>query len=143
MATRSTKSTTTKKTPKAATSTAKKTTVVKPKAVAPKTTAPKATVVTAAKPVVATGMIKKPELIDRIVTQTGMKKKDVNPVVEATLDVLAKALINGEELQVPPLGKVMINQMKDVANAKILKVKIRHPMNAGSSSPQSPTDAAE
>ncbi len=123
MATRSTKSTAKAKTTKAKTAT----TAAK---AAASVTAPKATVVETAKPVIAAGLVKKPELVDRIVAETGMKKKDVKPVVEATLAVIARTLIKGEELQVPPLGKVKINQVKDIANATILKVKIRHPKNA-------------
>ena len=71
-------------------------------------------------------IVKKTELVDRIVAQSGLKKKDVKPVVEATLAVLSKTLLNGEELQIPPLGRVKILQTKDIENAKILKVKIRH-----------------
>ena len=140
MATRKTKSTKTtkaksttptkaKKTaaaPKAATAAAPKATATK---VAAKTAvaAPKATVVEAVKPVVAGAPIKKPELVERVMAETGMKKKDVKPVVEAMLTVLGRALSEGEELNVPPLGKVMINRVKDVANAKIMNVKLRHP----------------
>ena len=76
--------------------------------------------------IAGTAIVKKPELVDRIVAQSGLKKKDVKPVVEATLAVLSKTLLDGEELQIPPLGKVKILQTKDAENAKILKVKIRH-----------------
>lgn len=141
MATRSTKSTaTTKKTstPKAKTGAAETTAKS-----AAKVSTPATTIVQTAKPVVAAGLVKKPELIDRIVAQTGLKKKDVKPVVEATLAVLAKTLINGEELQVPPLGKVKINQVKDIANAKILKVKIRHPIKDVGAGPSTPVEAAD
>lgn len=135
MATRTTKTTAkptkTATKPKVATATAKKAAVAKPQpALKTSVTAPKATVVEVTKPLVAAPLIKKPELIDRIVAESGLKKKDVKPVVEATLAVLARALVNGEELQVPPLGKVKINQMKDVANAKIIKLKVRHQMSA-------------
>jgi len=87
---------------------------------------PKAAPTDISKPMVAPAMIKKPELIDRIVAQSGLKKKDVKPVVEATLAVLTKTLLDGEELQIPPLGKVKILQTKDVGNAKVFKIKIRH-----------------
>lgn len=89
--------------------------------------AAKAVVVEEVKPVVADAPIKKPELIDRVMAETGMKKKDVKPVVEAMLAVLGKALTNGEELTVPPLGKLMINRSKETANATIVNLKLRHP----------------
>ena len=135
-----TKSKTTTAAAKAPKKTASKT---EPKTTSASTTAPQATVVEAAKPVVAANLVKKPELIDRIVAESGMKKKDVKPVVEATLAVLAKTLVDGEELQVPPLGKVKINQMKDLANAKIIKLKIRHSTNDTSAADTKPLDAAE
>lgn len=148
MATRSTK--TTKSTAKTKASAPKKVTAkVAPKAtvkpVVAKATpaAPKATVIETVKPVVAGAPVKKPELIDRVMAETGMKKKDVKPVVEAMLAVMGKALASGEELNVPPLGKVMVNRMKDVANAKILNVKIRHPQKAENAGKDPLAQAAE
>ncbi len=122
MATRSTK--TAAKTPKAATKPAKAKTTAPVKS-AP--VAPTATVVEAMKPVVAGAPVKKPELIERVMTETGMKKKDVKPVVEAMLTVLGRALSDGEELVVPPLGKVMVKRAKDLPNARIMNIKLRHP----------------
>ena len=146
MATRSTKTT-----PKAKTTAAPK--KAAPKKAAPKTaakpaaakvtpTTPKATIVETVTPTVAAMPIKKPELIDRVMAETGMKKKDVKPVVEAMLTVLGRTLADGEELTVPPLGKVMIKRVKDVANAKILTLKVRHPK--GDAAPKDPmAQAAE
>jgi len=78
------------------------------------------------KPALAAGLIKKQELMDRVVAETGMKKKDVKPVVEAMVEVMTKALVNGEEFQVPPLGKLKIQKVKEVPNAKIITLKLRH-----------------
>lgn len=143
MATGSTPKTATKAT-KAAPKTAAKTTTAQKTATAKKTaakipvataqatpTAPKVVVVETVKTVVADAPIKKPELIDRVMAETGMKKKDVKPVVEAMLTVLGKALTSGEELTVPPLGKLMIKRTKEAANATIVTIKLRHPMNSG------------
>jgi hypothetical protein len=88
---------------------------------------PNVVVVETVKTVVADAPIKKPELIERVMAETGMKKKDVKPVVEAMLAVLGRALIGGEELTVPPLGKLMINRTKEVSNATIVNLKLRHP----------------
>lgn len=143
MATRSTKTTpkaTTKTTPQKAApkATAAATTVAKPAAAAVVSAAPKATIVETVTPVVAGLPIKKPELIERVMAETGMKKKDVKPVVEAMLTVLGRTLAGGEELTVPPLGKVMIKRIKDVANARILTLKVRHPKkDSGPTDPMS------
>ncbi|MCW1951854.1 MAG: HU family DNA-binding protein [Octadecabacter sp.] len=88
---------------------------------------PKATIIEAVKPVVAGAPLKKPELIERVMAETGMKKKDVKPVVEAMLTVLGRALTKGEDLTVPPLGKLMVKRTKEAANATIVTVKLRHP----------------
>lgn len=134
MATRSTKMTTTKttstKTTPATTKTTAKTTTATAmaKAVAKDpVAAPKAMIVETVKPVVADLPIKKPELIDRVVAETGMKKKDVKPVVEAMLAVLGRTLVAGEEITAPPLGKLMIRRVKEAPNATILTLKLRHP----------------
>ncbi len=139
MATSSTKTAT--KTPKKATKTATKPAakvatkpVATAKAVAKPAKAaviPKATIVETVKPVVAGAPIKKPELIERVMAETGMKKKDVKPVVEAMLAVLGRALTKGEDLTVPPLGKLMVKRTKEAANATIVTVKLRHPNNVG------------
>lgn len=136
MAARTTKTTTkpkktvakTAKTTKTATKAAAKTTAAPAKAVATAAPAsPITSVVETVKPVVAGAPIKKPELIERVMAETGMKKKDVKPVVEAMLAVLGRALKDGEELTLPPLGKLMIKRRKDLANATILNLKLRHP----------------
>ncbi|MBT8410513.1 MAG: hypothetical protein KJP02_01775 [Octadecabacter sp.] len=75
--------------------------------------------------------------------ETGMKKKDVKPVVEGMLAVLGRTLTEGEELNVPPLGKIMINRVKDVANATIINIKVRHPKQAGTAAKPPLADAAE
>ena len=105
--------------------------------------APEPTVVEETKPVVAGPMLKKPELIDRVIAETGMKKKDVKPVVESMLNVLGLGLANGEEMNLPPLGKVMINRTKDLSNAKVIVTKVRQP-NARAPEEKDPlADAAE
>lgn len=137
MATRKTttakKSTTAKKTTKTAakaTTSKAKTTAAKPKAAAIKATpapapAPTPTVVASATPVVAGPTVRKKELIDRVVLESGMKKKDVKPVVEAMLAVLGRSLSQGEEMIAHPLGKLKVNREKDLPNGKMMIVKVR------------------
>ena len=91
------------------------------------TDAPVAMVVEEVKPVLSEAPIKKPELIERVVTETGMKKKDVKPVVEAMLAVLGRMVAGGEEITAPPLGKLMIKRVKDTPKAKIITLKLRYP----------------
>jgi DNA-binding protein HU-alpha len=132
-------------------STVTKSTRAKPKTATPRKTtkapkaapAPAAKVVAETKPVVSGPVLKKPELIDRVVAETGMKKKDVKPVVEAMLNVLGLGLAKGEEMNLPPLGKVMINRTKDLAKAKVIVTKVRQPKAAAPEEKDPLAEAAE
>jgi len=70
-------------------------------------------------------MLKKQELVERIVKASGAKKKDVKLIIEAALGVLGDALSAGEELNLPPLGKMKVNRQRDEGNAEILILKLR------------------
>lgn len=88
--------------------------------------ATKTTTSTAPKPsVVATSEMRKPELIDKVVEQSGVRKKFAKPVVEAMLEVLGETLAKGRGLTVQPLGKVIIQRSKDAGNARVMIAKIR------------------
>ncbi|WP_116084064.1 HU family DNA-binding protein [Tropicimonas sp. IMCC34011] len=76
-------------------------------------------------PVVAGATVKKPELIDRVVAQSGVKKRDAKPVVEAMLGVLGEMLSDGREMQVPPLGKLMVGKRKEVSGGEVLNLRLR------------------
>ena len=86
---------------------------------------PRVTVVTEVEPNVTEPEMKKVELVNLIVERTGMKKKDVKPVVEATLEVLGEAISNGQELNLQPFGRIKVNNTKDLANAQVHSVRIR------------------
>ena len=78
-------------------------------------------------PVVAGPTLRKKEFIDRVVARAGLKKKDVKPAVEAALAELGEAIARGEEVNLPPFGKLKVNREKDLANAQILICKLRRP----------------
>ncbi|MFT4743114.1 MAG: hypothetical protein ACI91Z_001088 [Yoonia sp.] len=104
------------------------------------TTASKAGGATSAVIVPKAEMIKKPEFIDRAVDRTDVKKRDAKPAIEAALAVLSEALIKGEELNLPPLGKLRIVKTKDVGDgAKVLTLKLRT-MKDGAGLGASPSD---
>lgn len=69
--------------------------------------------------------LRKAELIERVVAQGDLKKRDAKPAVEAALAVLGEALAAGEELILPPLGRVRITRRIDKGNAEILVARIR------------------
>ncbi len=70
-------------------------------------------------------VLRKKELIERVVARSGIKKKDAKPVIEAMLAVLGEALASGEDLNLQPLGKVMVKRVKEHTNAKVMVTRIR------------------
>ncbi|ROU04258.1 HU family DNA-binding protein [Histidinibacterium lentulum] len=81
---------------------------------------------TTAKAVTVAGPeLKKKELIDRIVARSGLKRREVKPAVEAMLQELAAAVQAGEELNLPPFGKLKITRSKDLANARVFHCRLR------------------
>ncbi len=124
------KKTTTKRTTTAKTAATKSTTTAVPK---PATT-PKTYAVASTKPapvenaeVTVANIVKRKEFMDRVIEKSGMKPKDVKPVVEATLAVLGDAIQQGEEVAVRPLGRMKVNRQKDNMNALISILKLRQP----------------
>jgi hypothetical protein len=72
--------------------------------------------------------VKKQEFVDRVVSESGMKKSEVKPAVEAALRVLLYALQSGEELQLPPLGKIKVQNAKDIGfGSEAMTLKLRTP----------------
>lgn len=87
--------------------------------------------------------LKKQELLDKVVTRTDVKKKLAKPVVEAVLEILGEALAEGRELNLQPLGKVKINRIKEMANARVIVAKIRQPKAGGARAINGPDGGEE
>lgn len=94
---------------------------------APKTAppAPPAAVVTTSEPVISTPAMRKKELLEAVVAQSGLKKKDVKPVVEAMLHVLGDALAQDRELNLPPFAKLKIQKVKQLSSARVTVARLR------------------
>lgn len=118
------------------------------KASAKKTETPaaaaKPAVVVKETPVIAAPTLRKKDFIDQVVKASGGKKKDVKPIVEAALRELGNALSDGNDLQLPPLGKLKIHKRKELAGAEMLMLKLRRSNAVTASSGNDPVaDAAE
>ena len=85
--------------------------------------------------------MKKADLVNLIVERTGMKKKDVKPVVEATLEALGECIAKGQELNLQPFGRLKVNNTKELSKAMVHSVRIRQSKMFGSDEDFS--DAAE
>lgn len=71
-------------------------------------------------------MLKKAEFIDRAVERGDVKKRDAKPAIEAALAVLSEALMAGEKLNLPPMGKMRVVKSKDIGDgARVLTLKLR------------------
>ncbi|MFP4328215.1 MAG: HU family DNA-binding protein [Paracoccaceae bacterium] len=90
-------------------------------AAAPKPAAPEA----GPAPQFLTPAMRKRELIDAVVTRSGIKKKDAKPVVEAMLAVLGETLAEGREINLLPLGKGKINRAHETANGRVIVLRLR------------------
>lgn len=88
-------------------------------------------------------LLKKQELVERIVKASGAKKKDVKLIIEAALGVLGDALSAGEELNLPPLGKMKVNRSRDEGNAEVLILKLRRGGGKGGGGNEAPKEAVE
>lgn len=76
-------------------------------------------------------VLKKPDLLDQVVARTSLKKRDVKPAVEAAMAVIADALREGTEVNLPPLGKLRVVKSKPLdGGAAVLTLKLRLPKNA-------------
>ncbi len=75
--------------------------------------------------------LKRKEFINLVVARSGMKKKDVKPVVDAMLEVLGQALGDGREFNLPPLGKLKVQRMKENDGTQVMVAKIRLQDTAG------------
>ncbi|WP_439156549.1 HU family DNA-binding protein [Yoonia sp.] len=74
----------------------------------------------------AGGPVRKPAFLDDVVTRSGLKKRDAKIALEAALATLAEALIRGDELAVPPLGKLRVIKTKQIGGgAMVLTLKLR------------------
>ena len=69
------------------------------------------------------------ELLERATADGTLNKKNVRESMDAILRVMTDALLNGEELNLPHLGKVRVNRTKDGAKAKVLILRVRVPIN--------------
>ncbi|MCX7565257.1 HU family DNA-binding protein [Sulfitobacter sp. F26169L] len=89
-------------------------------------------------PVVVSNELRKKELFDLVVERSGMKKKDVKPVVEAMLAVLGDALAEQREMNLQPLGKMKVQRGKELADGRALVLKLRQKSAKLNATPDTP-----
>lgn len=58
-------------------------------------------------------MIKKKEIVEHVAETTSYNKREAREVLEATLAFLHETLAAGQEVQIPPLGKIRVVVQND------------------------------
>ncbi|MEY8882767.1 HU family DNA-binding protein [Donghicola sp. XS_ASV15] len=98
------------------------------------------TVVTTKEAAAAVPPLKKKELIEAVVAKLDMKKPEAKAAIEAVLEVLGDTLASGQSVNVPPLGKLMVKNMKAGANANVVNVRLRQSTASKADKPLAATD---
>ena len=86
---------------------------------------PAPVVVTEKAPVTSAPDLKKQELLAKVVSKSGVAKRDAKPVVEAMLELMGDALQDGRDLNLNPMGKIIIKKSKPVSNGTVLTARVR------------------
>lgn len=76
-------------------------------------------------PPVSGGEIKKKEFLEQAVKRSGVNVKDAKLAIEVALALLSETLLDGMEVNLPPLGKLKVERRKDLPNATVLDLKLR------------------
>lgn len=65
------------------------------------------------------------DLVEKVVTATGAKKKGAKEIVEATLTELGEALARGDELNLPGFGRAKVAKTLDKDGTALLTIKLK------------------
>jgi Bacterial DNA-binding protein len=76
-------------------------------------------------PIKARTILKKKEFMDRAIDRSGLKKADAKAAIDAALAVLAEALGQGDEMILPPLGKLKVTREKTHPKGRILLLRLQ------------------
>ncbi|MFY0660165.1 MAG: HU family DNA-binding protein [Shimia sp.] len=78
--------------------------------------------------------MRKKELIEAAVARAGVKKRDAKPAIEAALAILGETLTSGRGLNMPGLGKVKVQNSKDLDEVKVVNLRLRRKTTEGAES---------
>ena len=74
-----------------------------------------------------TNTLRKGDLIAQVAAETGQRRRDVKPIVEATLSALGAALEGADALNMPPLGKVDVRRREEKGKVTVVTCRVRRP----------------
>lgn len=79
-------------------------------------------------------LMRKKELIEAAVARAGVKKRDAKPAIEAALSILGETLVAGRGLNMPGLGKLKVQNSKDLEDAQVVNLRLRRKIADGEES---------
>ncbi len=75
--------------------------------------------------VVTNRQMRHKELAERVAERTGKNKAQVKPIIEATLAVIGDVLAENRGLILPPLGRIKLQRAKELADGRVMVLKLR------------------
>ena len=77
------------------------------------------------------GLLRKGDLLDRLAAGSGLKKPQVKDTLEVVLAELGAALERGDDLVLPPLGRLKMVKRKVQGGTEVLTLRLRRAGEAG------------
>jgi DNA-binding protein HU-alpha len=69
--------------------------------------------------------VKKKDFVEKVAAASGVKKGDVRSVVDAALAILAERVLAGDEVNLPPLGKMRMMREKDNGKVRVAMLRLQ------------------
>ena len=69
--------------------------------------------------------LKRSDLLSAVAARSSLPKSELRAVVELVLDELGVALSAGQDLALPPLGRVKVQRRKEADGAEVLSLRLR------------------
>ena len=82
-------------------------------------------VVVKSKPAKTGVTLRKKDFVDRAAEKSGVRKSDARSAIDAALTVLSDALAAGDEVVLPPLGKLRVLREKDNGKARMMTLRLQ------------------
>ena len=89
-------------------------------------------------------MIKKKEIVEHVAETTELNKRGARDALEATLGFIHARLSDGEEVQIPPLGKIRVVVQNDGTSRQktVYRLILQKPKTEQDDPPAGETSAA-
>ena len=71
--------------------------------------------------------VKKKDFLDQVAAASGGREAEVRGVLDAVLALIAERLMAGDEIALPPLGRLRMVRQKDNGKARIATLRLQLP----------------